>query len=123
MIKNTNNTDTEIGNKIVSARIIKGLNRKELALKLGITHQQLQKYEKGVNRISASRLLDVAKLLKMDIGYFYASNESTQSLMEEGEAFDMNLAHEIASLTAKIKSKKKIDAVKNLLKSISNDEI
>jgi len=48
--------DKFIGNKIYSLRLAKGLPRQELSKVIGVTHQQLQKYENGSNRVSASRL-------------------------------------------------------------------
>lgn len=64
-------TDNEIGLKIKELRISKGLSRQQLALKIGVTHQQLQKYEMGINRISAGRLKIIANELGKTISYFY----------------------------------------------------
>lgn len=121
MVKTTSKVDHNIGDKIVSARIMRGLNRKELAIKLGITHQQLQKYEKGLNRISAARLLEIATILKFDINFFYADADKTPVLREESARYDSELVEEITNLARKVKSKPKIAAVKNLLKSLSDE--
>ncbi len=63
--------DLLLGEKIYSLRLAKGLSRQQLAEMLDITHQQLQKYEKGVNRISIGRLILVAKALDTEIDYFF----------------------------------------------------
>jgi transcriptional regulator with XRE-family HTH domain len=60
-----------IGSKIYELRKANGLTRKIFANKLGITQQQLHKYENGVNRVSAGRLAQVATILDVDIKVFY----------------------------------------------------
>jgi transcriptional regulator with XRE-family HTH domain len=69
--KYTEQIDKMIGIKIHELRIALGLSRQQLALKIGVTHQQLQKYEKGTNRISAGRLSSIAKALSKTVSYFY----------------------------------------------------
>lgn len=63
--------DQFIGGKIYSLRLAKGYSRQQLAEVIGVTHQQLQKYEKGTNRISTGRLILIAKALDKTIDYFY----------------------------------------------------
>ncbi|NDF11592.1 MAG: XRE family transcriptional regulator [Proteobacteria bacterium] len=63
--------DIAIGKRIEERRVIAGYSRKELARKLGITHQQLHKYERGANRITASRLHAIAHLLGTSVADFY----------------------------------------------------
>ena len=66
--------DKMVGGRIQTARLLKGLSRQELATAIGVTHQQLQKYEKGINRITVSRLSQVAAALMQPIGYFLEDN-------------------------------------------------
>jgi transcriptional regulator with XRE-family HTH domain len=63
--------DLHIGKKIISLRKLKKMSRALVAEKVGITHQQLQKYENGLNRISASRLYDLAKFFGVSILVFF----------------------------------------------------
>jgi transcriptional regulator with XRE-family HTH domain len=63
--------DTHIGHRMRTRRQIMGLSQETMADKLGITFQQVQKYEKGTNRISASRLRDVAAILDVSVGHFF----------------------------------------------------
>lgn len=65
--KATKEADTIIGAKIKEYRHMRGVTRQELAGVLGVTHQQLQKYERGTNRITASRLLEVAEHLNIHV--------------------------------------------------------
>jgi transcriptional regulator with XRE-family HTH domain len=64
-----------------------GYNQTDLGQALGVTFQQVQKYEKGANRISASKLWDIARFFRVDIGYFFEGLTGTaQPGMAEGEA-------------------------------------
>ncbi|NPU15639.1 helix-turn-helix transcriptional regulator [Bradyrhizobium sp. 83012] len=60
-----------IGNRIRRFRIAKGLSQEELARRLGLSFQQIQKYEKGTNRVDAARLVQIARTLEADILEFY----------------------------------------------------
>jgi transcriptional regulator with XRE-family HTH domain len=63
--------DVEIGRKIRVLRLQRGLSQTELAQGLGLTFQQVQKYEKGANRVSAGRLQQIAHMLNTPITFFY----------------------------------------------------
>ena len=63
--------DKNIGAKIQELRIAMGMSRHELAEQIGVTHQQTQKYEKGINRISAGRLVAIAEALSKPVSYFF----------------------------------------------------
>lgn len=69
-IKGTNPVDTYVGSRVKTRRLMLGLSQEELAKSIGLTFQQVQKYEKGVNRISVSRLMDISKALKVPFAYF-----------------------------------------------------
>lgn len=66
-----NPIDLHVGKRLFLRRKILHLSQEHVANLLGISFQQIQKYEKGVNRISASRLWDFAQILKVDIDYFF----------------------------------------------------
>jgi transcriptional regulator with XRE-family HTH domain len=63
--------DIEIGRKIRALRLQRGLSQSDLARGIGLTFQQVQKYEKGTNRVSAGRLHNIADLLEVQITFFY----------------------------------------------------
>lgn len=63
--------DTYLGSRIAQRRLLLGLSQHQLAKTLGFTFQQLQKYENGVNRVSASRLYQLAQVLRVPIAWFY----------------------------------------------------
>ncbi|MFN7113547.1 MAG: helix-turn-helix domain-containing protein [Alphaproteobacteria bacterium] len=62
--------DTHVGAKVKSRRLMLGLSQEELAKSIGLTFQQVQKYERGTNRISVSRLTEISRALKVPIDYF-----------------------------------------------------
>ncbi len=63
--------DVHVGARVRQRRVLHGLTQTKLADALGLTFQQVQKYERGTNRISASRLHDLARVLDVSIGYFF----------------------------------------------------
>ena len=63
--------DGEIGNRIRQRRTMLGLSQKQLGAAIGITPQQVQKYEKGTNRVAASALFIVAEALNVPVSFFF----------------------------------------------------
>lgn len=63
--------DRRIGQRLKSRRLELGISQERLADLLGVTFQQIQKYEKGVNRVAASRLFDIAAALDVPIAHFF----------------------------------------------------
>jgi transcriptional regulator with XRE-family HTH domain len=70
--RNVTPMDRVLGTKVRARRIEMHLSQSDLADALGVSFQQVQKYEKGVNRIGSSRLMQIAQALKTDTGYFFA---------------------------------------------------
>ena len=68
----THIVDTHVGQKIRQRRWLIGMTQQELAAAVGIKFQQIQKYETGANRVSASRLWDSSEALGVPIAYFFA---------------------------------------------------
>ncbi len=68
--KNSHFNDISIGKRIRHRRISMGLSQKELGSHLGVSFQQIQKYEKGLNRVSAGCLLEIAKKLEVPMNFF-----------------------------------------------------
>lgn len=88
--KSPNPIDRHIGSRVRARRIMLGMSQEKLAEALGLTFQQVQKYEKGINRIGASRLLHIAGVLDVGIEFFFegapglrASTLSGESVMAE----------------------------------------
>lgn len=78
-----NHLDWHIGSRVKSRRSFLGISQEKLGNYLGITFQQIQKYEKGVNRISASALYEIANALSVDLSYFVEGYDKAASLNED----------------------------------------
>jgi transcriptional regulator with XRE-family HTH domain len=66
--------DTRFGQRIRARRLMLGMSQTELGTPLGVTFQQVQKYERGINRVSASTLEKLAETLRVPIIYFFDSH-------------------------------------------------
>ena len=77
----------------------RGLTQQKLAKELGLTFQQVQKYEKGTNRISASKLYDMARILDVEIGYFFDSYSDVPG-DEEGAMHEEGMPSSPAGLSS-----------------------
>ncbi len=71
MSKSPDPTDKQVGTRVRMRRLMLGLSQTKLADALGITFQQVQKYEKGVNRISASKLQQISDFLEIPVPFFF----------------------------------------------------
>lgn len=69
--KSPNRIDVHVGSRLRTRRIIVGMSQEKLGDQLGLTFQQVQKYEKGLNRIGASRLYAISRILGTSIQYFF----------------------------------------------------
>ena len=69
--RNPNPIDVHVGNRVRMRRMLIGMSQEKLGEKLGLTFQQVQKYEKGSNRVSASRLHHMAQILNVPVQYFF----------------------------------------------------
>ena len=78
--------DLYVGARLRIRRKVMGLSQTQVADALGITFQQIQKYERGSNRISASKLYDAAKLLQAPVSYFFEGLDETDGGHDDGFA-------------------------------------
>jgi transcriptional regulator with XRE-family HTH domain len=85
--KNNDPIDSYVGERLRLARTMRGLSQEKLAEMAGVTFQQIQKYEKGTNRIAASRLVHFAFYLKIPVGWFFEGLRDGQNL----DGFDMDI--------------------------------
>ncbi|MBU4320720.1 MAG: helix-turn-helix transcriptional regulator [Thermodesulfovibrionales bacterium] len=109
-----------IGDLIRLARKTAGLSQMELAERVGISYQQIQKYEKGISEISIARLSQIADALNTPLGSFIAEDEKTmvsESISKYGAVRDDEI--ELLRLFRKIKSKKLKNGLLVMIKSIA----
>jgi transcriptional regulator with XRE-family HTH domain len=67
--------DRFVGGRIRERRVMLGLSQQQMANLIGVTYQQAHKYERGINRISAGRLYEIARVLSVPVSYFYEGLE------------------------------------------------
>ena len=84
-----NPVDIHVGGRVRFRRMLLGMSQEKLGERLGLTFQQVQKYEKGVNRIGASRLFDLSQVLQVPIQFFYEEAPGTldQASREQASGF------------------------------------
>jgi transcriptional regulator with XRE-family HTH domain len=129
--KQANPIDAQVGNRVRIRRMLIGMSQEKLGDLLGLTFQQVQKYEKGVNRIGAGRLYEISRILGVPIDFFYegvaaapepggfAESRGAPPVMEfvsSGEGLQLSLAF------MKIKDPKVRKRMLDLVKSLAEDE-
>ncbi len=77
--RRANPMDLHVGSRVRLQRMLLGMSQEKLGEQLGLTFQQIQKYEKGINRIGASRLFELAKVLGVSVQFFYEDAPGTAS--------------------------------------------
>src|SRR5436190_21233691 len=115
--RRSNIADDHIGGRIRERRIILGLTQQQLAEMIGVTYQQAHKYERGINRVSAGRLFEIARALSAPITYFY------EGIGEEGPRQIMphqRMLLEIARNIAEIRNEKHQEAVSPLARALAS---
>jgi transcriptional regulator with XRE-family HTH domain len=78
--------DVHVGKRVRHRRWMVGMTQQQLAEKVGIKFQQIQKYETGMNRISASRLWDIAEALSVPVAYFFEGMTGAEAEAQTAEA-------------------------------------
>lgn len=87
--KSPNPIDKHVGSRVRMRRLLLGMSQEKLGEALGITFQQIQKYEKGTNRIGASRLQQISGVLNAPVAFFFeeAPGENKAGFAEEGSDY------------------------------------
>jgi len=128
--KQANSIDRMVGERVRDRRMALGMSQEMLARKLGLSFQQIQKYEKGTNRISAGRLFVIAKALSTPIAGFFDEVVGAVSRHQPGFAEDpapspaqnflsTREGQELASAVLQIKDAKDRKNLINLAKSLA----
>ena len=88
--KSPDHRDAFVGSRIRSQRLVRRMSQTELGRRVGVTFQQVQKYEKGRNRVSASRLQRISDVLAVPVAFFFgegAESKNASAAAETGLAF------------------------------------
>ena len=100
-------TDIRVGQKLRSRRLVLGMSQERLGGLLGVTYQQVQKYERGANRIGSSRLHELCRILAVPVSYFF--DEPASSRLGEGAA---GFQHETARPSGEPDSRDTLELVR-----------
>ena len=120
-VKRPDPVDIEVGHRIRIERLARGLSQTALANQLGVTFQQVQKYEKGVNRVGAARLQQIATALDVPVTFFYDGDNKArevESLLFLDSAFSLRLLRAYS----KIKDQTVQRQLVSLMESIAANE-
>ena len=90
--------DVHVGKRIRHRRWLVGMTQQQLAQHVGIKFQQIQKYETGANRVSASRLWDISETLEVPVSFFFEGLERGQAEKPTTESVPSNLMGEKEAL-------------------------
>ena len=99
-IARANAADRHVGSRIRERRVMLGLSQQQLAQMIGVTYQQAHKYERGLNRISAGRLYEIAQVLSVPVSWFFEglSAEPRPAEMSHRQRMCLELARNFASI-------------------------
>jgi transcriptional regulator with XRE-family HTH domain len=134
--RRANPMDVHVGSRVRLRRMLLGMSQERLGEHLGLTFQQVQKYEKGVNRIGASRLFDLAKVLGVPVQFFYdeaplgdhhAANGAPGFADKPGESYVVEFLGsreglELNKAFSRITDPKVRRSIVDLVKSIAGEE-
>jgi transcriptional regulator with XRE-family HTH domain len=114
--RSTASIDDHVGGRIRERRIMLGLTQQQLAQMIGVTYQQAHKYERGINRVSAGRLFEIARVLNAPVAYFYdgLSEEAPRPAPPH-----QRMLLEIARNFAEIHNEKHQEAVSQLARALA----
>ena len=95
----TQDVDRYVGARIRERRVMLGLTQQQLADLIGVTYQQAHKYERGINRVSAGRLFEVAQVLSVPVNYFFDGLEQeSDRTISPRERMCLELARNFAQI-------------------------
>lgn len=124
-VEHIDQIDRHIGAKIQELRLAHGMSRQDLGERIEVTHQQLQKYELGVNRVSAGRLALIAKYLGTSVSTFYEGLDSKLNAITSDVDLNTNqrMCIEVSRNFMKIKNPEHKDAINALVRILAKSEL
>jgi len=129
--RSANSVDSHVGSRVRLRRLELGMSQEKLAEQLGITFQQVQKYERGTNRIGASRLHQIARVLQTPITYFFdgasetvlpTAQEASPLAQALSEPATVRLVRAFASIDDPVLKQKAVGIIEAIAGSASNSK-
>ena len=114
----TQDIDRHVGARVRERRIMLGLTQQQLADLIGVTYQQAHKYERGINRVSAGRLYEIAQVLSVPVGYFF---EGLQGEAARAVSPRERMCLELARNFAQIPNERHQEALSQLARVLATD--
>lgn len=111
--------DIHVGHKLKQLRVLRGMTQTEVAQGLEISFQQVQKYELGRNRISASKLFEISRILKVPTSYFFDGLENEEPI--ENADLDQE-ATKIASMLTRIKDDRLRGQIRTFISELASSQ-
>lgn len=113
--------ERHVGQRIRARRTMLGLTQQQLADLIGVTYQQAHKYERGINRVSAGRLFELAKALGVDVSFFYEglSPGELQEVMPERQRLCLDMARNFA----RIREERHQEALSQLCRALADEKL
>ncbi|KAA5607682.1 helix-turn-helix transcriptional regulator [Roseospira marina] len=108
--------DRYVGQRIRERRVMLGLSQQQMAEMIGVTYQQAHKYERGINRISAGRLFEIAQVLGVAVSFFF---EGLESDAEQDSQNRQRMCLELARNFAMIRNERHQDALSQLARALA----
>jgi transcriptional regulator with XRE-family HTH domain len=129
--RSPNPVDLHVGARVRMRRKFLGMSQEGLAETIELTFQQVQKYERGANRISASKLYEISKALKAPVAYFFEGYGESEGLVGFSESESEQFVHgflmttegiELAEAFPRIKSPKHRRKILDLVRALAEDD-
>jgi transcriptional regulator with XRE-family HTH domain len=108
--------DRHVGQRIRERRVMLGLSQQQMAELIGVTYQQAHKYERGINRISAGRLFEIAQVLGVAVSFFFEGLDGDGEGDGQGR---QRMCLELARNFAMIRNERHQDALSQLARALA----
>jgi transcriptional regulator with XRE-family HTH domain len=127
-----NPVDLYVGGRVRMRRKFLGLSQEHLAESIELTFQQVQKYERGANRISSSKLYEIGKVLKVPVAYFFEGYDDGQTMDGFNESASEKFVHgflmttegiELAEAFPRINNAKHRRKILDLVRALAEDDL
>ena len=111
--RSPNPIDVHVGTRVRLRRQVMKMSQEKLGDQLGVTFQQVQKYERGANRVGASRLWKMSQVLEVPVGFFYDGLEQVGVITEFAEDDQMPIVYDFINSTDGVNLAKAVSQIKN----------
>ncbi len=112
-------TDRFVGSRIRERRIMLGLSQQQMADMIGVTYQQTHKYERGINRISAGRLYEIAQVLRVPVSHFFDGLDQAQQSKDSELTARQRMCLELARNFSQIGNERHQEALSQLARALA----